>query len=76
MPQDLEPGNDESRKLSQYDQVILEVFIRHYQKDIDRLVFKKDELVEICHKYGITVRNIPDIIHPMEIEYFFYILQC
>jgi len=49
--------------LSQYDEVILEVFLRHHQPGVERLIFEKDELAEICLKHGITVRNIPDIIY-------------
>ena len=53
----------ESHELSQYDEVILEVFLHHYQEGSDRLVFRKDELIEACRKHGITVRNIPDVIY-------------
>jgi hypothetical protein len=53
----------DSQNLSQYDSVILEVFQRHYRKGQARLVFRKDELAEVCQKYAITVRNIPDIIY-------------
>jgi hypothetical protein len=49
--------------LSQYDEVLLEVFFRHYREGANYLKFKKDELVEACRKHGITVRNIPDIIY-------------
>ena len=49
--------------LSQYDEVLLEVFLAHYKEGADRLVFRKDELSEICREHGITVRNIPDIIY-------------
>jgi hypothetical protein len=49
--------------LSQYDEVILEVFLRHYRANADRLLFQKDELAEACGRHGITVRNIPDIIY-------------
>jgi len=60
-----EPETDrlETKGLSQYDEVILEVFLYHYQEGVDRLIFKKDELAEVCRKHGITVRNIPDIIY-------------
>jgi len=51
------------RDLSQYDEVILEVFLRHYQEGADRLVFQKDELAETCREHGIIVRNTPDIIY-------------
>lgn len=53
----------EAQDLSQYDEVILQVFRRHYREGADRLVFRKDELAEVCRKHGITVRNIPDIIY-------------
>lgn len=56
-------GSTEAQELSQYDEVILEVFLHHYRKGVDRLVFRKDELAEVCRKHGITVRNIPDIIY-------------
>lgn len=52
-----------SDDLSQYDSVILEVFLRHYHTGAERLDFRKDELAEACAKHGITVRNIPDIIY-------------
>jgi len=52
-----------ARDLSQYDEVILQVFLRHYQENDDRLVFQKDELAEACRERGITVRNIPDIVY-------------
>jgi hypothetical protein len=57
------PGGAEPSALSEYDQVILEVFERHYQQGQDRLVFRKDELAEACVKHGITVRNMPDVIY-------------
>ncbi|MCK4374031.1 MAG: hypothetical protein KAX19_01845, partial [Candidatus Brocadiae bacterium] len=47
--------------LSQYDQVILAVFQRHYCEGTERLVFDKDELADVCREKGITIRNIPDI---------------
>jgi hypothetical protein len=53
----------ETKDLSQYDEVILEVFLHHYHEGANRLVFKKDELAEVCRNHGITVRNIPDIIY-------------
>jgi hypothetical protein len=53
----------ETQQLSRYDEVILEVFLRHYREDADYLIFQKDELTEICRKHGITVRNIPDIVY-------------
>jgi hypothetical protein len=56
-------ADTEPRKLSRYDEVILEVFQNHYQENADYLVFKKDELTEVCRKHGITVKNIPDIIY-------------
>jgi hypothetical protein len=46
-----------------YDKVILEVFLHHYRKGAAHLKFKKDELAEACLKHGITVKNIPDIIY-------------
>ncbi len=52
-----------AQNLSQYDEVILEVFLRHYQQGADRLVFKKDELAQVCREHDITVRNIPDVIY-------------
>lgn len=58
-------GGDSSEKqvLSQYDEVLLEVFLRHHREGADYLKFRKDELAEACRKRGITVRNIPDIIY-------------
>jgi len=53
----------EDRSLSLYDEVLLEVFLRHYKKGATYLKFKKDELANICAKHGIVVRNIPDIIY-------------
>lgn len=50
-------------KLSKYDEVILEIFNRHYKEGAEKLVFQKDELVEACKEHNITVRNIPDIIY-------------
>ena len=55
--------NTESQALSQYDKVLLGVFLNHYEKDATYLRFKKDELEDACRKHGITVRNIPDIIY-------------
>ena len=49
--------------LTQYDEVLLGVFLAHYKEGADRLVFRKDELLEICREHGITVRNIPDIVY-------------
>jgi len=65
--QNHDPSRDtdstETQNLSQYDEVILEVFLNHYQEGTDYLVFRKDELEETCRKRGIVVRNIPDIIY-------------
>lgn len=58
-----DPMHSPAQELSQYDEVILEVFLRHYQEGTERLPFRKDELAEICTKHGITVRNVPDIIY-------------
>lgn len=58
----------ESHILSQYDEVLLEVFRRHYREGVDYLKFRKDELAEVCRKYGITVRNIPDIIYTYRVR--------
>jgi hypothetical protein len=54
--------------LSIYDEVIQEVFIRHYRPGSTRLTFEKDELTDICLKHGITVRNIPDIIYTYRVR--------
>ncbi len=56
-----ETDNIKTQNLSRYDEVILEVFLNHYQKGVDRLVFSKDELEHICRERGITVRNLPDV---------------
>ena len=64
--QDLYGGEIET--LSQYDEVILEVFNRHFTPGASRLIFEKDELSEICVKHGITVRNIPDIIYSYRVR--------
>jgi hypothetical protein len=56
-PQDL-PQEEE---LTQYDQVILEVFERHFEQGADRLTFQKDELDDICGQRGLRIRNIADI---------------
>jgi hypothetical protein len=58
----------EPEYLSLYDEVILEVFLRHYKVGAERLLFEKDELAEICNKHGITVRNIPDIIYSYRVR--------
>ena len=58
---DQDTDSNETQDLSQYDEVILEVFLNHYREGADRLVFRKDELAETCRKRGITIRNIPDI---------------
>ena len=58
-----EIDNTKPQNLSQYDEVILTVFLSHYREGVERLVFKKDELTEACRERGITVRNIPDIIY-------------
>lgn len=52
-----------SQSLSQYDEVILEVFLCHYREGATYLKFQKDELADACRKHDITVRNIPDIIY-------------
>ena len=52
-----------NQALSQYDEVILSVFSHHYREGAKYLKFQKDELADACRKYGITVRNIPDIIY-------------
>jgi hypothetical protein len=62
-PTRIKAEQTQARDLSQYDAVILEVFLNHYQENTDRLVFRKDELADACIKYEITVRNIPDIIY-------------
>lgn len=49
--------------ISGYDRIILEVFRRHYKEGATRVIFAKDELQEVCDAFGITVRNIPDIIY-------------
>ena len=59
---------DEYQDLSLYDEVILEVFNHHFETGSDRLIFKKDELTEICAKHGIIVRNIPDIIYTYRVR--------
>ena len=57
-------GNGESSgQLSQYDEVILRVFRRHYHEGAPFLEFSKDELDETCRELGIVVRNIPDIVY-------------
>jgi hypothetical protein len=60
--------NGGTRLLTQYDQVLLEVFSRHYSEEASYLKFKKDELVEACLRHGITVRNIPDIIYTYRVR--------
>ena len=59
---------DEYQDLSLNDEVILEVFNHHFETGSDRLIFKKDELTEICAKHGIIVRNIPDIIYTYRVR--------
>lgn len=62
----VQPPAETSKKLeglSDYDRVILEVFRRHYEEGDTLLTFAKDELQEICHTFGIVVRNIPDIVY-------------
>jgi hypothetical protein len=51
------------KQATDYDEVILEVFLRHYCEGASYLKFEKDELAEACVEHGITVRNIPDIIY-------------
>ena len=60
--------DEEFQDLPLYDEVILEVFNRHYVTGSNRLLFKKDELTEICNKHGIIVRNIPDIIYTYRVR--------
>lgn len=55
--------NVKPQDLSRYDEVLLEVFLRHYRQGERYLKFHKDELVEICKQRGIVIRNIPDIIY-------------
>ncbi len=52
-----------TKVLSEYDHVILEVFRTHYKQGGERLVFRKDELVDACQEHGLTVRNVPDIVY-------------
>jgi hypothetical protein len=60
----MDQGSDtNAQALSLYDAVVLEVFLHHYHEGADYLKFKKDELAEVCRKYNITIRNIPDIIY-------------
>ena len=59
---------DDFQAFTQYDEVIQEVFLRHYAENSNRLPFAKDELVEICLKHGLTVRNIPDIIYTYRVR--------
>ena len=65
-------ANDETAQpqpsLSDYDQVISEVFRKHYIGRHERLEFDKDELVAACQARGLTVRNIPDIIYTFRIR--------
>ena len=56
-------NGESSEQLSQYDEVILRIFQRHYREGSDRLELDKDELDEICLELGIVVRNIPDIVY-------------
>jgi len=48
---------------SRYEAVILDVFLRHYRPGMTYVEFRKDDLADACRRYGITVRNIPDIIY-------------
>ena len=54
-PENYEPEN------TQYDEVILKLFKRHYPPGLKRLVFEKDEIEDVCQELNIKVRNIPDI---------------
>jgi hypothetical protein len=58
-----DPAEIDTGSLSQYDEVILEVFLHHYREGEVYLMFQKDELDEVCRRRGIIVRNIPDIIY-------------
>ncbi len=55
-----EAGNYELEN-TQYDIVILTLFLRHYQPGLKRLIFQKDEIEDVCQELNIKVRNIPDI---------------
>jgi hypothetical protein len=44
-----------------YEEIILELFRRHYKLGLEAVYFSRDELREIAKKYGI--RNVPDIIY-------------
>lgn len=65
-------ANDEMEQpqasLSDYDQVISEVFRKHYLGRHERLEFDKDELVAACETHGLTVRNIPDVIYTYRVR--------
>ncbi len=56
-------GSSESQDLSLYDKVLLKVFHQHYNQGAEYLKFSKDELAEACEQYGVTIKNIPDIIY-------------
>jgi len=55
-----ESGNYEVEN-TQYDAVILGLFLRHYKPGLTRLAFEKDEIENVCQELNIKVRNIPDI---------------
>jgi hypothetical protein len=57
---DERPGRE---RLTQYDALILDVFLAHYEEGADVLEFDKDELVEAAAAKGITIRNMPDLIY-------------
>jgi hypothetical protein len=59
---------EDSLSLSLYDEVILEIFRKHYLPDSSRIIFEKDELAKVCIEHGITVRNIPDIIYTYRVR--------
>jgi hypothetical protein len=62
------PSRENAANLTDYDQVILEVFRTHYQGMVERLEFSKDELASACERHRITVRNIPDIIYTFRVR--------
>jgi len=53
----------ETGKQPLYDEILVEVFRKHYQEGATFLTFNKDELAEACRKRGVTIRNIPDIVY-------------
>ncbi|NPV70792.1 MAG: hypothetical protein HPY55_09130 [Firmicutes bacterium] len=55
-------------ELTRYDEIMVDVFFKHYRPGLSYLRFTKDELAEASEKRGYTIRNVPDIIYTYRVR--------